>query len=298
MYTRMLIPLDGSNLAEQALPYARFLARALSLPVELVQAADPEALALLTDPAHSRYADTIWADKINSGRAYLEAIGRSFQGARVQCLVEKGKAEDVVIDQAAAQKNTLIVMATHGRSGMQRWILGSVADKVLHGSSNHMLLIRSAEHGQTAGEAVLNSVVIPLDGSVLAEQVLPIIGEFAKKIPLKVIFLRAYGLPPAATGEEYGTYTENVMNQAESEARTYLENKINDAKRKGFEDVAAVVKFGYGAEEIISCARETPDNFVAMCTHGRSGIRRWVLGSVTEKVVRHSGDPVLIIRAA
>ena len=295
---KILIPVDGSKLAEQVLPYARFLARTLSIPVELVQAADPEALSLLTDPEHSRYADTVWADKINSGRAYLEAIARSFQGARVQCLVEKGRAEDVVIDRAAADKNTLIVMATHGRSGIQRWLLGSVTDKVLHGSSNHMLLVRSSEQGKTGGEAVLKTVVIPLDGSTLAEKVLPIIGDLAKKISLKIIFLRAYGLPPAATGDEYGTYTENVMNQIESEARTYLENKINEAKRKGLVDVASVVKFGSGADEIISLAQETPDNFVAMCTHGRSGIKRWVLGSVTERVVRHSGDPVLIIRAA
>jgi len=297
MYTRMLIPLDGSKLAEQVLPYARFLARALSIPVELLQAADPEALALLTDPEHSRYADTVWADKINSGRAYLEAIARSFQGARVQCLVEKGKAEDVVIDKAAADKNTLIVMATHGRSGIQRWLLGSVADKVLHGSSNHMLLVRATEQGKTAGEAVLKTVVVPLDGSALAEQVLPYVGDLARKIPLKVVFLRAYGLPPSVTGDEYGTYMGELMNQIENEARDYLATKVDEAKQNGMNDVVPVVKFGYGADDIISLARETPDNFVAMCTHGRSGMKRFALGSITDRVVRHSGDPVLIIRA-
>jgi nucleotide-binding universal stress UspA family protein len=192
----------------------------------------------------------------------------------------------------------LIVMATHGRSGIQRWLLGSVADKVLHGSINPMLLVRASEQGKTAGEAVLKTVVVPLDGSSLAEQALPIIGEFAKKIALKVVFLRAYALPPSAMGDEYGTYTEEMMKQIESEARDYLENKMNEAKRKGLKDVASVVKFGFGADEIIALARETPDNFVAMCTHGRSGIKRWVLGSVTERVVCHSGDPVLIIRAA
>ena len=298
MYTRMLIPLDGSKVAEQVLPYARFLARALSIPVELLHAADPEALSLLTDPEHSRYADTVWADKINSGKTYLEAISRSFQGARVQCLVEKGKAEDVVIDKADADKNTLIVMATHGRSGIQRWLLGSVADKVLHGSSNHMLLVRASEQGNTAGEAVLKTVVVPLDGSALAEQVLPYVGDFAKKIALKVVFLRAYGLPPSVTGDEYGTYMEELINQIESEARDYLATKVDEAKQNGINDVVPIVKFGYGADEIIALARETPDNFVAMCTHGRSGIKRWVLGSVTERVVRHSGDPVLIVRAA
>jgi nucleotide-binding universal stress UspA family protein len=294
----MLIPLDGSKVAEQVLPYARRLARALSIPVELLQAADPEALALLTDPAHSRYADTVWADKINSGRAYLEAVARSFEGARVQCVVEKGKAEDVVIDNAAADKNTLIVMATHGRSGIQRWLLGSVADKVLHGSPNPMFLVRATEQGQTDGEAVLKTVVVPLDGSPLAEQVLGDVLQVAKKMALKVVLFRAYALPASITGDEFGTYMEELINQIESEARDYLATKVDEAKQNGLSDVVSAVKFGYGAEEIISVARETPDNFVAMCTHGRSGVNRWVLGSVTERVVRHSGDPVLIIRAA
>jgi nucleotide-binding universal stress UspA family protein len=298
MYTRMLIPLDGSKLAEQVLPYARFLARTLSIPVELLQAADPEALSLLTDPEHSRYADTIWADKIRIGKNYLEAIARSFRSTRVQCSVEKGLAEDVVIDKAAGDKNTLIVMATHGRSGIQRWLLGSVADKVLHGSSNHMLLVRASDRGKTDGEAVLKAVVVPLDGSALAEQVLPYIEELAKKMALKVIFLRAYALSPALTGDEYGTYMEELMNQVEGEAREYLATKVTEAKQKGLREVVPVVKFGYGADEIITLARETADNLVAMCTHGRSGVKRWVLGSVTERVVQHSGDPVLIVRAA
>ncbi len=298
MYTRILIPLDGSKLAEQALPYARFFARTLEIPVELLQAADPEMLALLTDPAHSRYADTVWADKINSGRDYLETIARSFRGPPVQCLVEKGKAEDVVIDAAAADKNTLIVMATHGRSGIQRWLLGSVADKVLHASSNHMLLVRASGQGRTGGEAILKAVVVPLDGSSMAERCLPYVEELAKKMALRVIFLRAYALPSSVTGDEYGTYMEELVKQLESEARDYLATKINEAEERGLSDVVSVVKFGFGADEIITLARDTGDNFVAMCTHGRSGVQRWVLGSVTERVVRHSGDPVLVIRGA
>jgi nucleotide-binding universal stress UspA family protein len=294
MYTRLLIPLDGSKLAEQVLPYARFLARVLGIPVELLHAVDPHTIALLTDPEHTRYADTVWADKINNSKSYLDALAKSFQGARVQCLVEKGTAEDVVIAKTAADKNTLIVMATHGRSGIQRWLLGSVADKVLHGASNHVFLIRASEQGKTDGEAVLKSVIVPLDGSALAEQVLPYVVELAKKIGLRVVLVRAYALPPAATGDEY---TQELINQIESEAREYLEQKVQEGKQKGLNEVVPVVKYGYGAAEIIALAHETPDNFVAMCTHGRSGVNRWVLGSVTERVVRHSGDPVLIVRA-
>ena len=298
MYTRMLIPLDGSKVAEQVLPYARFLAKALAIPVELLEVVDPEALALLSNPRQGRYVDTILAEGIESSKNYLEAIGRSFQGAKVKSLVEKGKAEDVVIEKAAADKNTLIVMATHGRSGIQRWLLGSVADKVLHGATNHVLLVRANDGGKTDGEAALKTVIVPLDGSTLAEQVLPYVVELAKKINLSLALMRAYALPPAISAEDYGFYSADLLDHLEAEARDYLAEKVNEVKQKGIENVTSVVNTGYGAEEIITLGRHTPDNFIAMSTHGRSGIQRWVLGSVTDRVVRHSGDPVLIIRSA
>jgi len=89
-----------------------------------------------------------------------------------------------------------------------------------------------------------------------------------------------------------------LIDQLEAEARKYLAAKVESLKERGIKTISSGVDLGYGAEKIIKLARETPDNFIAMCTHGRSGIGRWVLGSVTERVVRHSGDPVLIIRAS
>jgi nucleotide-binding universal stress UspA family protein len=212
--------------------------------------------------------------------------------------VEIGKAEELIIDKAAADKNTLIVMTTHGRSGIQRWLLGSVADKVLHGSTNHMFLVRATDQGQTEGEVALTKVIVPLDGSPLAEKVLPHVVDVAKKMGIGVVFFRAYALPPAVSADEYGTYSEELFSQLEAEAKDYLAEKVTEVEQKGVENVSSVVDIGYGAEEIIRLARKTSNNFIAMCTHGRSGVTRWVLGSVTERVVRHSGDPVLIIRAA
>jgi nucleotide-binding universal stress UspA family protein len=297
MYTRMLIPLDGSKVAEQVLPYARCLAKKLGVPVEFLEVVDPESHTLLANPAQGRYVDTILADRVESGKNYMEGIARSFQGAHVNCLVEKGKAEEVVIEKAAMDKNTLIVMATHGRSGIQRWLLGSVADNILHAATNHVLLVRASDQGKTDGEAVLKTVVVPLDGSPLAERVLPDVAELAKKIKLAVVLVRAYALPPSVSGDDFGFYSADLLDQLESEAKDYLAGKVKDLKTKGLEDVSSVVHIGYGAEEIITLARNTPDNFIAMCTHGRSGVKRWVFGSVAERVVRHSGDPVLIIRA-
>jgi nucleotide-binding universal stress UspA family protein len=298
MYTRMLVPLDGSKVAEQVLPYARFLAKSLGIPTELLGVVDPETLVAFANPAQGRPLDTRVTETMSRSAIYLETTARSFQGAQVKSSVAKGKPEDEVIERAAADKNTLIVMATHGRSGLQRWLLGSVADKVLHGATNHLLLIRASDQGKTDGEAPLKTVIVPLDGSPLAEQALPVVVDLAKTMDLQVVLVRAYALPPTISAEDYGYYSAELLDHLESEARDYLQGKINEIKQKGIATVTSVVNTGYGAEEIITLARNTPDNLIAMCTHGRSGIQRTVLGSVTDRVVRHSGDPVLIVQSS
>ena len=298
MYTQMLVPLDGSPVAEQVLPYVRFLAKTLGIPVNLLQVIDPDLLMPFANPAEGRYIDTLVGDSQQNAREYLQAIARTIDGARVECLAEKGKPAEVLIERAAADKGTLIIMATHGRSGIQRWLLGSVADKVLHGATNHVLLVRAAGQGETSGKAAFHTAIVPLDGSPLAEQVLPYVTDLARRLSLRLILMRAYALPPAISPGEYGTYTDQLINQLEAGARDYLNAKVEDLKRQDVNNISSVVDLGYGAREIIELARKTPNNFIAMCTHGRSGIQRWVLGSVTERVVQHSGDPVLIVRAA
>lgn len=298
MYTRILTTLDGSKVAEQVLPYARFLAKQLAIPVELLGIIDTVPLADFAEAWQGRDFDTLIAEELRATTEYLETSARSFEGSQVVCSVLKGAPEEVIIEKAAADEKTLIVMATHGRSGIQRWLLGSVADKVLHGAANHLLLVRATEEGKTEGEAALKTVVVPLDGSPLAEQALPSVEALARKMQLGITLMRAYALPSAVSAEEYGAYSEDFIAHFEADARDYLLEKAEELKRKGIGSVSTAVNLGYGADEIIELARKTSDNFIAMCTHGRSGLRRWMLGSVTERVVRHSGDPVLIIRAA
>src|SRR3972149_11923798 len=91
MYTRMLIPLDGSEVAEQVLPYARFLAKGLAIPVDLLEVVDTDALQLLADPERGRYIDIVLAEKTQSCQSYLNAIARSFDGSPVKCFVANGK---------------------------------------------------------------------------------------------------------------------------------------------------------------------------------------------------------------
>jgi len=298
MYTRILIPLDGSQVAEQVLPYARLMAGALKIPVELLGVIDVDLLppALYTEA--NQYLDTLVSDGIRTTKEYLKAIAGTFDGTPVQYFVEKGKPAEVVIGRAAADKGTLIAMATHGRSGIGRWLLGSVAEKVLRGTTNPLLLVRGVEEAKASSEAALKSIVASLDGSKLAETVLPSVIELAKTMNLQVILTRAYALPMAAYAgaDDYIPNYKEILAVVNEEASTYLAGKVKELNEKGLKNVSSVLLEGSAPEEIIGFARRTPDNLVAMCTHGRSGVKRWVLGSVTEKVVRHSGDPVLVVR--
>jgi nucleotide-binding universal stress UspA family protein len=302
MYTRILIPLDGSKTAEKVLPYARYLAATLKLPVELLEIIDVAEIARRISPDKSHFLNTVLENVVRSSEQYLSGVASTFPKADVKCTVEKGWAEEVIIEKAAADKGTLISMATHGRSGINRWLLGSVAEKVLRGATSPLILVRAAEKAKTEGEAPLSSVIVPLDGSELAEQVLSPVAELAKQLQLEVVLFRAYTIPLSAMAVDpespYVVNDEELISALKDEVVAYLEKKTEATKQLGVEKVRYIAKYGIAADEIISLARETPDNLIAMCTHGRSGVKRWVLGSVTETVVRHSGDPVVVIRAA
>lgn len=300
MYTRILIPLDGSKTAEKVLPYARFVAGALKLPIELVAVVDIAEMATHISAERARFLNTMVEDSVRSSEQYLRGIAGTFPSG-TKCTVEKGKAEQVIIETAGTDKGTLVTMATHGRSGINRWLLGSVTEKVLRGGTNPMLLVRATEEGKTEGAATLKSIVVPLDGSELAEGVLPTVAELAKILKLAIVLFRAYNIPYNAYAGGEGYYAvnyEELLTAMKDEAVDYLEKKTEAVKKLGIADVSSVAKEGFAADEIISLAHKSPDNLIAMCTHGRSGVKRWMLGSVTETVVRHSADPVLVLRAS
>jgi nucleotide-binding universal stress UspA family protein len=300
MYSKILVPLDGSRLAENALPYARALAGGLKVPVDLLCAIDLAEMERHVSAAAGLFLDTLAEDETRRRGEYLSRIAKSFSGAPVQCKIAKGDAASVIIESAAAEKDTLVCMATHGRSGLNRWLLGSVAEKVLRGGSAPLMLIRASEGAQTEGEKRLGAVIVPLDGSSLAEQVLAPVTDLAKKLDLEMILFRAYTIPFGVydAGASYAIDMERLNADIEAEVQQYLEEKRDALTKAGLEKVSYASKEGFSADEIIKYGLRNPDRLIAMCSHGRSGVKRWVLGSVTETVVRHSGAAVLIVRAA
>ena len=286
MYSKILVPLDGSQFSETILPYARSIAGALKAPTELLAAIEPSTLSAKgqTDP-----------QKANLD--YLSRVATSFREPKsVISSVEIGNPADVIVDKASSQPDTFITMSTRGRSGIQRWMMGSVADKVLHATISPLLLFRGETDSKTSGEATLRKILVPLDGSPLAEKALPHAVELAKKMMMEVVLVRAPAAPRAASlDQESDPAFQQIAKEIIKEAQTYLEAKVKEIQANGLK-VSSLMLEGEAAGEIIDLAHKTPDNLIAICTHGWSGVGRWVLGNVTERVVRHSGDPVLIIR--
>ena len=300
MYSRILVPLDGSKLSESVLPYARSIAKALKLSVELLHAVDPAVVSIFVNPDEGRPLDIVESGMKQQGLEYLDSLAGSFpESVAVNCSAMIGKPAEAIVGRAAADPEIFIIMATHGRSEVERWLLGSVAHKVLLTTANPLLLVRPSEKLENTGVAPLKEIVVPLDGSGLAEKILPHAEALARSMDLKIVLLRAYELPAASYYEsdmympDWGALARVIRENAQE----YLDELQQRLEAEGLRRVSTLLIQGDAARSIIDIAKETPENLVALCTHGRSGVGRLVLGSVADRVVRHSGGPVLVIRA-
>jgi nucleotide-binding universal stress UspA family protein len=234
----------------------------------------------------------------------LGKIAASFAGMAMFNLPSSRNPPAVIVDLAAARPGTLIAMATRLRAP-KRWLMGSVAERVLDATTNHLLLVRPGE-GDRSSEAHLKRMLVPLDGSEVAERVLPTVAELASRLNLEVVLVRVvkhvYTTPPEAILPVFGANIPNpkqLWEEARLEAENYLTDRVEDLRAHGVANVASMALVGGAdgaAAEIIDLAEHTPENLVAMSTHGESGLGRWLIGSVTQRVVRHSTGPVLVIR--
>jgi len=193
-------------------------------------------------------------------------------------------------------------MVTHGRSGLGRWVLGSVTDKVLHGTSNPLLITHAQPEGSAPTTVSLKNLIVPLDGSPLATQVLPHVEALAPALGLNVILVRV-----TTSVEEYYLYIDMSVGvgvdserfeQYAREAEAYLQIVKGQLNGNGVNAVEEEVISGNAANSVLDLVHKPFDSMVAMTTHGRSGVERWVLGSVADRLVRHSGQLVLVVRAA
>jgi nucleotide-binding universal stress UspA family protein len=300
MYRRILVPLDGSPLAETVVPYARLLGRSLKASIDLLSVTGPvppEAGDIL----RGKYPHEIAGGLQHRARQYLDKIAPSASqgGVKVACQVEEGNPADVIVKAAESKPATLIAMSTHGRSGVTRWVLGSVTDKVLHATTSPLLIIRPREGAGAAAEPKIDNIIAPLDGSPIAEQALPHVAALAKALGAKVTLVRV--VPTTAYYMGMMDYPSSVyqelLDAEEETAGKYLGEIAARLRKEGVTIAAEKLGRGDPAGAILDLAGSAPNALVAMTTRGRSGMGRFVLGSVTDRTVRHGGGPVLVIRA-
>jgi nucleotide-binding universal stress UspA family protein len=277
MFQQIMVPLDGSELAERALPCAERLGVATGATLHLVHVV--ELAPPLTWPFAPAYMpayihDDVVAQETQQATAYLDKMRERVAASGVHVRTEHmvGYAAATLLDYERDAGIDLVVMCSHGRTGLARFALGSVAEHLLRHGTAPELLVRPFGDPVT-----LEHAVVPLDGSEQAEEALRVVDQLARDVVHEVTVLRVIGT--AEEGPEAERYLEEVAGRLPQEHLTCWRR----------------VAQGDPTETIIDVAGT--DKLLVMATHVRSGLMRWALGSVADRVAHGGVAAVLLVRA-
>lgn len=288
---KILVPLDGSPLAESVLPYVAELARCMGAKVELLIAVSDVALwdANATVIAWER------EEELALGYVESQREGLASNGVKATSNIVRGDPARAIVAAAAQDGSELIALSTHGRSGISRWLFGSVAGRVLEESEAPLLIVRPPEKDHAGGP--IRKILVPLDGSPLAESVLAQVEPLAKDCGSTIVVMQAVPPLTAYPGVEAYTLTAvgEVLDDMQTQSQGYLAGIVKRLKAKGI-SAEAVSATSMPTEAILTAADEAGADLIAIATHGRSGFGRAVMGSVADSVIRRSHLPCLVIR--
>lgn len=303
----IVLPLDGSELAETALPYAVALARLFGARVVVLRVL--EEMRPLYD---ARRRDLIWLDPANPRRELLNpellepAVDRlTAAGVAVEPVVRLGDPRAEIIREAARQPAPLIVLASHGRGGIGRALLGSTATRVLQLAAMPVLVVRARARAEQPERVRFQHVAVPLDGSALAEQALGPAVELVRASGATLDLVRVAETyrdelpdlpPPSLMAPSYPAIVEWFA-ELEREAADYLDGVADRLTAEGVAATTAVLSGDPARQLLAYVERERPD-VVAMTSHGRGGLARWLFGSVADRLLTAASVPLLVVRAA
>lgn len=320
MFEKILVCLDGSKLAEQILPYVSAEASRFNSKVVLFQAI-PEPVMMSpiipgSVPAPMQTEETLKEAKEadREAQAYLAEVAERLgkHGVRVETMTVPGRAGEAIVGYAVNDNTDLIALATHGRSGLGRAVFGSVADFVLRESGLPILVIKpqEIEVQPSMKPNTFEKILVCLDGSSLAEQILPYAQAQANHFNSKLILLQVATVPtmvlagagsattPGGAAPVSGQIITDQFKIAEEEAGKYLQ-KVAPTLSIDKANLEIVVMQGAGiptSNAIVDYADKQGIDLVCLATHGRSGLGRAVFGSVADQVLRELGLPILVIK--
>jgi nucleotide-binding universal stress UspA family protein len=271
-----MVPLDGSKLAEAALAYLPALRALGNFRVTLIRVVDGERVS------------------IGEAMRYLEDIGEQLRqktGQEVNWISREGTPQAQIQAEAANPWVVGMLMATHGHSGPEPWRLGGVADKLIRGALCPTLIVSPAAADARAPEA-FERILVPLDGSVLAEEALPVATEFARRAKSRLWLVSAYMPAPVAPIPYPGGTYRDRMESSQEAAQEYLADLKIETGGAAVERLAV---HGQPVEALMKQIEEQAIDLVIMTSHGRGGFLRWALGSVTDWLIRGQ-VPVMVIQ--
>lgn len=303
----ILVPLDGSEFAEHALDTAVRIARRQDAVLHLVRIYVP--VAGVYGERAVRYDEALDRERMSRARAYLDAVSARLtevEHVRVRAELMEGPVAQTISNHASGIGAGLIIMTTHGRGPFARFWLGSVSDEVSRLQGCPVLFVRDhPPRPDLSPERVYERVLVPLDGSALAEGVLEPLFALDEERQRRYTLLHVVRPVEFDYGPAGGAikgfrqaleHSQELDNQEAAGARKYLDRLAEPWRSKSFTIDTGVISSERPAEAILEHAAGQKVDLIALATHGRSGLKRWMLGSVADKLLRGAETPVLLYR--
>ena len=302
----VLAPVDGSSRALRAVPWAAKLAGPGGTVVLLrVIPAQPDyaesLFSLVGAEGTVQEIQDAWSRTAGADLEEAAAL-LSASNVTVEQVVAEGEPDEAIVAAAAQRDAQMIAMASHGRGAIGRAIFGSVADRVARTAPVPVLILRTPDEDADTN-VVVSRIVLPLDGSEIAARALPVASQLAKQLAAPVHVVRAVDaaltLPMASSvfgaGPVVGAeVTDQIWQEAEAEARSTVTAAVTQLQADGVDASGGIVNGSpfFAISEVIELG-----DLLVLTSHGRGGVRRWLLGSVAEKLVREASAPVMLVPA-
>jgi nucleotide-binding universal stress UspA family protein len=290
MYDSILVPTDGSDHAVRAAEHGRVLARAFDATVHVLAVVDVEGadgpFGRGPDDALLEERDADAQDAVESTRAVLDGVDE------VRTAVLRGTPSETILDYATDNDVEVIAMGTHGRTGIDRLVAGSVTERVLRLADVPVMAVRAA--GDPPGAERYDQVLVPTDGSEAAAAAVDHGVAVAERFDARVHAVNVVDVANLAVSHTYGP-PEQLVEGLRSAGEEATEQVAERARAAGL-DVETHVVEGVPAEHLLTYAEDSGVDLIAMGTAGRSGLERVLLGSTTERIVRRADVPVLTVR--
>ena len=290
MYDTILVPTDGSEHAQRAAAHARQLAIAFDADVHVLAVVDVSDAA---GPFNAGGVDKAYVEQLETryreGVDDVETVLKP--DVTVQTALRRGQAAEEILEYAAEVDADALAMGTHGRTGIKRFVAGSVTETVLRKSPVPVLTVRATERSDVTGG--YDDILLPTDGSQAASV------AFEHGIALATAFdarIHAVNVVDIAALSSEEPLPSNVLDIRRDAGQKAVETVAAEARESGLEAVTAV-RDGYPASDLLEYAEANEIDLIAMGTAGQTGLSRFLLGSTTERIVRHAEIPVLAVNA-